>query len=156
MHQAGLVRGGEPLGDLQARRRISAVSSRPAPSAASRSSTVRPSMYSMTMASSAPSEIRSWICTTAGWLRRAASWASRRNRSRCSGDSPMLLPDALDGDPPLQLLIPGEEDLAHAAEPEPVLHAVGADPLGRGGRTMAALQAVAGSSPRRRTVAAAS
>jgi hypothetical protein len=46
------------------------------------------------------------------------------------GRQPGILPDALDGNPPLQPFIPGEEDLAHAAAPQPAFDAIDADPLG--------------------------
>src|SRR5262249_57271586 len=41
------------------------------------------------------------------------------------------LADALDGHPPLQQLVPGEEDLSHAAVPQGTFQAVGSDLLRR-------------------------
>ena len=46
------------------------------------------------------------------------------------GGEPGVLPDALDGDPALQAVVPGEEHLSHAATPDRAFHPVDADVLG--------------------------
>ncbi len=55
------------------------------PSAATMSLSVRPETSSMTMKWTLPSEPVSNTATTPGWFRRAAAWASRRNRRTKAG-----------------------------------------------------------------------
>ena len=70
----------------------------------------------------------------AGWWRLPTAWASLQ-QALAQDRSVAVVPDPLDRDRPVQTVVPGEEDLAHAAAAENPDDSVGADVLAAAGGT---------------------